>query len=183
RDRGAQLLGSEAGLGQLVAQALEGGVVAAGIVLEPARDDLQGTLHLAADQFVLATWHGHRPEPTPSSTSMWHFLYFLPLPHGQGSLRPTRGPLRTGTARDGSAGAAASSSSPSARMGPPPNAAASACCSTMRRGARGRGIICPSSRSSTRKIRLRYSSRIARIKSSNSLNASALYSSSGSRWP
>ena len=26
---------------------------------------------------------------------MWHFLYFLPLPHGHGSLRPTRGPLRT----------------------------------------------------------------------------------------
>ncbi len=25
-----------------------------------------------------------------------HFLYFLPLPHGQGSLRPTLGPVRTG---------------------------------------------------------------------------------------
>ena len=25
----------------------------------------------------------------------WHFLYFLPEPHGQGSLRPTRAALRT----------------------------------------------------------------------------------------
>src|SRR5262249_46505406 len=26
----------------------------------------------------------------------WHFLYFLPEPHGQGSLRPTFAPVRTG---------------------------------------------------------------------------------------
>src|SRR5262245_29648795 len=30
----------------------------------------------------------------------WHFLYFLPLPHGRGSLRPTFGSSRrTGRAR------------------------------------------------------------------------------------
>src|SRR5580698_5355696 len=41
------------------------------------------------------------PEPAvsqPSAVSQlyslapWHFLYFLPLPHGHGSLRPTLGP-------------------------------------------------------------------------------------------
>src|SRR5206468_7787732 len=30
-----------------------------------------------------------------SSSGRWHFLYFFPDPHGQGSLRPTRGPART----------------------------------------------------------------------------------------
>src|SRR5512145_1904646 len=29
------------------------------------------------------------PDPAP-----WHFLYFLPLPHGQGSFRPTFGSSR-----------------------------------------------------------------------------------------
>src|SRR4051794_38308423 len=29
----------------------------------------------------------------------WHFLYFLPLPHGHGSLRPGSGGLRSAGAR------------------------------------------------------------------------------------
>ena len=29
----------------------------------------------------------------------WHFLYFFPLPHGHGSLRPGSGFLRIGSAR------------------------------------------------------------------------------------
>jgi hypothetical protein len=33
------------------------------------------------------------PAP-PSSSGRWHFLYFLPLPQWQGSLRPSRGPAR-----------------------------------------------------------------------------------------
>lgn len=32
-----------------------------------------------------------RPNQTEAP---WHFLYFLPLPQGQGSLRPVFGPLR-----------------------------------------------------------------------------------------
>src|SRR5271165_1677105 len=33
-----------------------------------------------------------------ASSFMWQFLYFLPLPHGQGSLRPTFAPtLRIGS--------------------------------------------------------------------------------------
>src|SRR3982751_3182058 len=42
---------------------------------------------------TLALWH-----PCHSGTAFqaapWHFLYFLPLPHGQGSLRPTFGSSR-----------------------------------------------------------------------------------------
>src|SRR5262249_58229988 len=29
--------------------------------------------------------------PRQAAEAPWHFLYFLPLPHGQSSLRPTRG--------------------------------------------------------------------------------------------
>ena len=36
-----------------------------------------------------------RAESLPSYAALpWHFLYFLPLPHGHGSLRPTFGPDR-----------------------------------------------------------------------------------------
>src|SRR5437762_1195378 len=37
-----------------------------------------------------------------------HCLYFLPLPHGHGSFRPTLGPVRTGLAFSCAAAAAAS---------------------------------------------------------------------------
>ncbi len=30
----------------------------------------------------------------PAAAAPWHFLYFLPEPHGHGSLRPTLGWLR-----------------------------------------------------------------------------------------
>ena len=37
--------------------------------------------------------HGNAEGPRPSSAepfhAPWHFLYFFPLPQGQGSLRPT----------------------------------------------------------------------------------------------
>ena len=33
-------------------------------------------------------------DPPPSSSLPWHFLYFLPEPHGHGSLRPTLGRSR-----------------------------------------------------------------------------------------
>ena len=42
------------------------------------------------------------PQPWPSGTlalvvhAPWHFLYFFPLPHGHGSLRPTLSPARVG---------------------------------------------------------------------------------------
>ena len=32
--------------------------------------------------------------PATYAATPQHFLYFLPLPHGQGSLRPTLGPSR-----------------------------------------------------------------------------------------
>src|SRR5262245_908193 len=39
-----------------------------------------------------------RRPPYPAACRMWQFLYFLPLPHGQGSLRPTFSPrLRIGS--------------------------------------------------------------------------------------
>src|ERR1035437_620402 len=40
------------------------------------------------------------------------FLYFLPLPQGQGSLRPTFGPVRTGLAFSATAAAASLTTSP-----------------------------------------------------------------------
>src|SRR5208337_4925959 len=39
---------------------------------------------------------GVLPHPHKNySPAPWHFLYFLPLPHGQGSLRPTFSPRTT----------------------------------------------------------------------------------------
>src|SRR5438874_10465467 len=38
------------------------------------------------------------------SQAPWHFLYFLPDPHGQGSLRPTFAPARTGFGASACAG-------------------------------------------------------------------------------
>ena len=42
--------------------------------------------------------HGDAEAPRPSSAepshTPWHFLYFFPLPQGQGSLRPTLSSLR-----------------------------------------------------------------------------------------
>src|SRR5437763_879799 len=35
-----------------------------------------------------------RPERSGYAAAPWHFLYFLPLPHGHGSLRPTFGSSR-----------------------------------------------------------------------------------------
>src|SRR5271170_3588786 len=32
--------------------------------------------------------------PTAYPSNPWHFLYFLPDPHGHGSLRPTLSPVR-----------------------------------------------------------------------------------------
>src|SRR5690606_41269290 len=34
--------------------------------------------------------HVRRKSIVPHPAAPWHFLYFLPLPHGHGSLRPTR---------------------------------------------------------------------------------------------
>jgi hypothetical protein len=65
-----------------------------------------------------------------------HCLYFFPLPHGQGSLRPTFGPLRTGLAFSIAAAASLTMSLPCAgprwavaelsavAVVPPPNALA-----------------------------------------------------------
>ena len=52
----------------------------------------------------------HRMAARPGFTAAWqHFLYFLPLPHGHGSFRPTfRCPLRTSTRRPPRGGAGAS---------------------------------------------------------------------------
>ena len=46
----------------------------------------------------------------------WQFLYFLPLPHGQGSLRPTLGSAFIGVC-------------PAELDAPPPDAVAPSCCS------------------------------------------------------
>ena len=52
---------------------------------------------------VQAAAPGARPvpavEPWPQPAAPWHFLYFLPLPQGQGSLRPGVGAARRGAVR------------------------------------------------------------------------------------
>src|SRR5262245_22114420 len=110
-------------------------------VVEMPRHQTQHALHRLAISLV-----AHVLLPTPSSMGMWHFLYFLPLPHGHGSFRPTRGPVLTGVgAAVGVAGPAAGRSVSPLVAIPPPNASAASCRSTMRRGAGRRSIgCCPS---------------------------------------
>src|SRR5690606_28201668 len=47
----------------------------------------ESLLHLLRRGEGRQRFHGHRPAP-------WHFLYFLPLPQGQRSFRPTFGSSR-----------------------------------------------------------------------------------------
>src|SRR5439155_6751154 len=130
----------------------------------------------------------HDRLPTPSSLGMWHFLYFLPLPHGHGSLRPTRGaPRTTGTAGAGAGAPRRGRSSASSAAGgrAPPKASASACWVLRMRGARGCCSIArtASGASCTRNRRCTKSSRTSFNRVVNSSYASFLYSIRGSRWP
>src|ERR1035438_803438 len=123
----------------------------------------------------------HRPQ---------HCLYFLPLPQGHGSLRPTFGPVRTGLVMAFSCAAAASLTT-SLGLGcappelavvvPPPNALVVwciVCCGTFRRKFSNASMD-----DALRKMLLQICVFTLTISSSNILNASALYSTSGSRWP
>src|SRR5690349_13953437 len=102
----------------------------------------------------------------------WHFLYFLPEPQGQGSLRPTLACWRL-------TGAAAS-------FGP-----VYITCSFGRGGGRARETRCDSSRSDSRpppassifQSTLTTRSWMRSIIDWNISNDSRLYSMSGSRWP
>ena len=64
--------------------------------------------------FVVADCKVHRPQ---------HCLYFLPLPQGQGSLRPTFGPVRTGLAFSAAAAAASLTTSLGLPCAAPPELA------------------------------------------------------------
>src|SRR5436190_9388475 len=127
----------------------------------------------------------------------WHFLYFLPLPHGHGSLRPTFGssrltvlitsspPVRLG--RGGSATAVA----------PPPRIAPNGddcdgsgralivICDGRRGAGRRTGAPGPSSPTmGVRRHKYRtISSSIRSFIALKSWKLSFLYSTSGSRWP
>src|SRR5262245_17649194 len=190
--RGLDLVRRGAVLVERLGQRLERQLVAVQVLLELAREQPQHARR--AFRIVQA----HERVPTPSSTGMWHFLYFLPLPHGHGSLRPTRGNARTGagpicegrpdTALAGSAPAgrpprgASSGAAPAA----PPNDSACACCATIWRGWRGASSItwrAAAGWSCTRNSRWQKSSRTSPIMVENSVNASFLYWIRGSRWP
>src|SRR5450755_1296385 len=119
----------------------------------------------------------HRPQ---------HCLYFFPLPQGQGSLRPTFGPVRTGLALTLASCAAAASLTMSLPLGcappelavvvPPPNALVvwcSVCCGTFRRKFSNASMD-----DALRKMLLQICVFTLTISSSNILNASALYSTS-----
>src|SRR5215510_12711739 len=119
----------------------------------------------------------------------WQCLYFLPEPHGQGSLRPTlpqlagffgsRSATRSNPLRplgaDGTSETSASAISSSPVVG-----------STLWASMYGR-LACSSGggacRISTRISWAVTASRRLALIDSNRLNASALYSLSGSRWP
>src|ERR1039458_5599682 len=124
------------------------------------------------------------------------FLYFLPLPQGHGSLRPTFGPVRTGLALALACASAAPAASltTSLALGPPPPppvpvlvpppppkalvVVCKVCCGAARRKF-SNAIRDDALRKTLRQI----SVFTLTISSSKILNASALYSSSGSRWP
>src|ERR1017187_455275 len=115
-------------------------------------------------------------------------LYFLPLPQGQGSLRPTFGPERTGLAFSFTAAAASLTTSLGLACAPPelavlvpPKALAAGCrvcCGTF-----FRKFSNASMDDALRKMLWQISVFTLTINSSKILNASALYSMSGSRWP
>ena len=130
---------------------------------------------------------GSRSGATPHQRPQ-QFLYFLPLPQGQGSLRPTFGPVRTGVALAEASVAAAASLTTSLGFAPPepvaaapPNALVawcSVCCGTF-----FRKFSNASMDDALRKMLWQISVLTLTISSSKILNASALYSRSGSRWP
>src|SRR5262245_14235518 len=185
---GLDFLAAHAGFLEHLVQRFEGEVVALEPGFQMIRQQVEQLLDRVAPSLV-----AHVPLPTPWSISMWHFLYFLPLPHGHGSLRPTRGPLWTGAGRcppASPAGRARGDSAPApsppawAPAGSPPNPTASAWLSVVCCG-RGRWrITCIASGAScTRNSAETKSSFTSSSRVSNSLNASRLYSTSGSRCP
>src|SRR5258706_2763535 len=171
QDRRLDLVASQIGLLDRLAQGFEHQLLALMIGLEALGEDPQQPRRAVARG-------AHEWLPTPSSIGIWHFLYFLPLPHGQGSLRPTRGPVRTtGAASAGpTAGRPArpprsSPASSPAGASPPPNAWVSACWVWTWRGARGCCSIArtASGASCTRNRRWTKSSRTSVITGSNSV--------------
>src|SRR5437867_11129756 len=123
-------------------------------------------------------------------------LYFLPLLHGQGSFRPTLGPTRTGLAFSTAAAASLTISLPrGAPFAPgadddaaesvpvvvPPKALVDWC--IVRCGTLCRKFSKALRLEALRKILWQISVLMLTISSSKILNASALYSMRGSRWP
>src|SRR5258705_13740299 len=121
----------------------------------------------------------------------WHFLYFLPLPHGQGSFRPTLGSCAIDADGRGAGREAVVSPKPAGVPNAETSAGDSAFGVARTRGwgraaagragrpARGAGSITRLARNRVRTV----SSRIERVRSSNIANASRLYSTRGSRCP
>src|ERR1700690_2465052 len=116
--------------------------------------------------------HAYRPQQC---------LYFLPLPQGQGSLRPTLGPVRTGLAFSATAAAASLTTSLALACAPPelavlvpPKALAAwwrVCCGTFFRKFSNASML-----DALRKMLWQISVFTLIIRSSKILNASALYS-------
>src|SRR5688572_4408693 len=179
-ERGRQLLGRHVRRGQPVGQVLERELVAFDRVAQLEDDAPEPGL----DPLVHAE---------PSSLARWHFLYFLPLPHGHGSLRPARrAPMgaRRGAAAAGGRGVGEDrrrGSSPSATATPPVPAASNALAASALLATMWMVVVVTGggagSAGSMRKMRRTDSSSTSVTSCSNILNASPLYSSSGSFWP
>src|ERR1043166_788482 len=116
-----------------------------------------------------------------------HCLYFLPLLQGQGSLRPTFGPVRMGLFFSMAAAASLTMSLglpgelAVAVLPPLPKVAVDGC--SVRWGMLRRKLSKAIRLDALRKMLWQISLLMPTIRSSNILNASALYSMSGSRWP
>src|SRR5690349_11628950 len=55
-----------------------------------ATDDVDALVFVGAVERLKNLIHYRFAPAGPACCRMWQFLYFLPLPHGHGSLRPTR---------------------------------------------------------------------------------------------
>ncbi len=140
----------------------------------------------------------HEPGSSPEPYAPWHFLYFLPLPHGHGSLRPTFGSSRltcfTTSSPPVRAGRGAAWPAAFPRMAPNGDGGGADCgelsviCCGGRRGCVGRigdvgagGIVAGDRREAPQVADdFFFDAILHRLKSAK---LSFLYSTSGSRWP
>src|SRR5258705_2172267 len=119
------------------------------------------------------------PSPTDQPYLPWQCLYFLPLPQGQSSLRPTLPQLAGFLGSRSAAADCGTSDAPANASASSPVFGSNLCASIGGSGSGG----CSGGTISTRINCAVTASRRCAIMVSNRLKASDLYSCNGSRWP